>query len=154
LAAVSSPVSDDLLPFVLDTGVGAGEPFPAFDITCSGASSTCTSGDFNAAAFNWIVMGGDAQCGAPFSGRLGICDFYPGIEPANVVIRYQHDPASGAPGYAGRPFGPVPSITVSVTGLSYATPILGSFSGGPLELTMPAFATTVTGEDLAGTPGA
>jgi TadE-like protein len=154
MAAVSSPVSASLQPFVLDDGVTAGDPFPAFDITCSGATSTCSSGAFNATAFNWILRGGDNVCGRPFSGRLGICDFYPRVTAANVIIDYQHDPASGAPGYAGRPFGPVPSITVRLTGLTYNTPILGSFSSGPLQLNMPTFATTVTGEDLAGTPGA
>lgn len=154
LAAVSSPVSDDMLPFVLDDGLAAGEAFPAFDVTCSGATSSCTQGAFNADAFNWIVTGSDGICGAPFTGRLGMCDFYGDVELENVTIQYAHDPDSGAPGYAGRPYGPVPSITVRLTGLSLATPILGGFAGGVLELNLPPFATTVTGEDLAGTPGA
>jgi hypothetical protein len=78
-----------------------------------------------------------------------MCNYFPNIRAQNVVLRYQH---TGL-GYAGRPPGPghtgapVPTITVSLTGLSYNFVFLSSlmgFVGAPV----PALATTVTGEDL------
>jgi hypothetical protein len=79
-------------------------------------------------------------------GVRGICDLYPRIQPANIVITYEQT----GMGFAGRPGGPVPSVTVKVQNLQFSTPVLGIFSG-LVNLTMPPFQTTVSGEDLRST---
>ncbi len=51
------------------------------------------------------------------------------------------------PGFAGRPGGPVPTVTMRLTGLNFDFVVLGGLLGfGPVQ--MPGLATTVTGEDL------
>ena len=82
--------------------------------------------------------------------NIGMCNIFSGILPANVKIRYQY---TGL-GYAGRPGstparagGPVPTITVSVIGLSYNYFFLSGLMN-LTSVTMPPLATTVTGEDL------
>jgi Flp pilus assembly protein TadG len=158
LAAVSDPVSGGLRSI---TGVGGsvkpGDPMPAFDISCSGATASCTgtgAGTYSVDAMNAIVYGrladasGTAKTACATvsvtnSLQNGMCDFFSSINPANVVIRYNN---TGL-GYAGRPGGPVPTITVSLTGLSYNFIFLNSlfgFIGAPV----PSLETTVTGEDL------
>jgi hypothetical protein len=50
-------------------------------------------------------------------------------------------------GFAGRPGGPVPTITLRLTGLTFELVGLGDLIGIP-EITMPDFLVTMTGEDL------
>jgi len=146
LAAVSAPVSSDLTTLTgMEGGAAPGAAMPYFIRTCNGATSSCSGGTYNAAAMNWIVRGSDGVCGTTVGVR-GICDLYPRIQPQNVVITYEQT----GMGFAGRPGGPVPSITVKVQNLQFPTPVLGIFSG-LVNLTMPPFQTTVSGEDLRST---
>lgn len=144
LAAISSPVSSDISTMTgLGGGVVPGGPMPYFIRTCSGASASCSNGGaFSQAALNWIVRGPDNTCGAANS-RPGMCDVFARIEPDNVQITYEQ---TGL-GFAGRPGGPAPSITVRLSGLTFNTPVLGAFSA-LTGVTMPPFTTTVTAEDL------
>lgn len=79
-----------------------------------------------------------------------MCDIYDRIGPENVIIRYQY---TGL-GYAGRPAstpsrlgGAVPTITVSITGLTFNFVFLnGLLALGPVPI--PGLNTTITGEDL------
>ncbi|MBI3438413.1 MAG: pilus assembly protein [Proteobacteria bacterium] len=146
LAAVSAPVSSDLATMTgLEGGATPGAAMPYFIRVCNGATSTCSGGSYSAAAMNWIVRGSDGVCGST-TGVRGICDLYPRIQPQNIVITYEQ---TGL-GFAGRPGGPVPSITVKVQNLQFSTPVLGIFSG-VANLTMPPVQTTVSGEDLRST---
>ena len=150
LAAVSNPVTAQLLTLTgLEGGALPGDPMPAFDITCSGATASCTGGGYSTTAMNTLVFGrGDNQCNAALvtSDRaLGMCDVFDRIRPQNVVIRYQY---TGL-GYAGRPGGAVPTVTVSLTGLTFDFVALNTLLGlGPI--TIPGLHTTITGEDLRG----
>jgi hypothetical protein len=146
LAAVSAPVSSDLTTMTgLEGGAAPGSAMPYFIRVCNGATSACSGGTYNAAAMNWIVRGSDGVCGST-AGVRGICDLYPRIQPQNIVITYEQT----GMGFAGRPGGPVPSITVKVQNLQFSTPVLGIFSG-LANLTMPPLQTTVSGEDLRST---
>ena len=76
---------------------------------------------------------------------MGMCDVFTRIRPQNVVIRYQF---TGL-GYAGRPGGMVPTITVSLKELQFNWVALSGLLGlGPI--TIPGLKTTITGEDLQG----
>lgn len=163
LAAVSDPVSSDLKTMTgLGGGTDPGEAMPYFVRTCTattatGSGGSCSGGTYEAAAMQAIVFGRNAAgdpltaCGAPSGNSLrnGMCNYFSNINSAQrVEIKYEHT----ALGYAGRPGGPVPTITVSLTGISYNFIFLNSlmgFVGAPV----PALATTVTGEDLRQTPG-
>lgn len=146
LAAVSAPVSSDLTTMTgMEGGAAPGSAMPYFIRVCNGQTATCSGGTYDAAAMNWIVRGSDGVCGTTVGVR-GICDLYPRIQPQNIVITYEQ---TGL-GFAGRPGGPVPSITVKVQNLQFPTPVLGIFSG-LVNLTLPPFQTTVSGEDLRST---
>jgi hypothetical protein len=148
-AAISDPVSSDLSSMSgLGDGVLPGQPMPAFTRTCStsdptGAIGTCTGGRYNAAAMQRIVFG---QAGATTCGNAatGMCKFYSAITAANVTIAY----AQTGLGYAGRPGGPVPTITLSLRNLPFRFFFLSGLMGFA-DITIPAMTTTVTGEDLS-----
>lgn len=156
LAAVSDPVSTG---FTAMTGVGGsvkpGDPMPAFDITCNGSTGACTgtgSGAYIATAMQVIVYGRDAagtantQCattGVSNPLRNGMCTYFNKITAQNVIVRYRNTDL----GYAGRPGGPVPTITVSLTGLKYDFLFLKGLMGFG-SAWVPPLDTTVTGEDL------
>jgi hypothetical protein len=161
LAAVSEPVASDLKTM---TGVGGsvkpGDDMPPFDITCDGAAASCTGGDgsYSDDAMRVIVYGRQSdgrtntQCGTALASNSlqnGMCNYFSGIAPQNVVIRYQYTGLgyAGRPGGPGHTGGPVPTITVSVTGISYSFTFLNSLMGFTTA-TVPGLATTVTGEDL------
>jgi len=171
LAAVSEPVASTLKTM---TGVGGsvkpGDPMPTFDFECTattsdGSAGTCTnSSAYSASAMQSIVFGrlndgsgtSRTTCfSAPVSNPLlnGMCNYFSSISSAQLVkVRYQY---TGL-GYAGRPGGPnhtggpVPTITVSVTGISYSFIFLNGLMGFGTA-TVPALYTTVTGEDLNAT---
>lgn len=155
LAAVSNPVDSSLSTLTgLEGGALPGAAMTTFDRTCSGATASCTGGTYNADYMGAIVYGrlddgfGTARTtcsAAAVSNPLqnGMCNYFSSIAPQNVVIRYQY---TGL-GYAGRPGGPVPTITVSVTGISYSFIFLNGLMGFG-NAPVPALATTVTGEDL------
>jgi hypothetical protein len=165
-AAVSEPIPTAFREL---SGVGgtvfAGDDMPPFDITCqgtnaSGSAVTCT-GTITAAtpsALQALVYGRDHSSGAVRSAcdfapkdtpakrrSIGMCNFLFGnrLQANNIEVRYQY---TGL-GYAGRPGGPVPTITVSLRNMTYQFVFLNGLMGfAPLN--MPNFATTVTGEDL------
>ena len=152
LAAVSDPVSSDLSVMTgLVGGVTPGQAMPAFTRICSAADpkgeiGTCTEGMYNPAAMQRIVFGqaGATSCG---NATTGMCSFYAPITAANVTIAYTQ---TGL-GYAGRPGGPVPTITVSLRNL----PIQFFFLSGIMgfgNMKMPPMTTTVTGEGLSSSP--
>jgi hypothetical protein len=172
LASVSNPVDSSLSAW---TGLGPDSstaPFPgdpvaeSFNILCRGttiSSGTCAleSGTYsggtptyNAAAMGRLIYGSDFNPSDPAdqncdaSGtRIGMCDVLPKIRPDNVEVRYQF---TGL-GYAARPGGPIPTITVSLTSLTFDFLLLGSLLGLDDQLDLPAFATTIVGEDLSTT---
>lgn len=144
LAAVSSPVSADLKSLSgLSGSVQPGDPMPYFERVCSGATQSCSNGSYDAAAMNAIVYGpGNGAC--PTTAQKAMCRIFPRIRPENVVVEYVH---TGL-GFAGRPGGPVPTVTLRLTGLNFDFVVLGGLLGlGPVQ--MPGLATTVTGEDLS-----
>ncbi|MCW5751209.1 MAG: pilus assembly protein [Alphaproteobacteria bacterium] len=122
---------------------GSGLPVPVAavnngnPIVCTSTSAGAVScapngwGPVNTAAFNAIVA------------RMQV--FFAAIGPENVVIEYRHVGL----GFAGNPYGPdiAPAVTVRLTGLAFnfLTPIVA----GLVSIPMPAFAATLTGEDLS-----
>ncbi|MDE2383163.1 MAG: pilus assembly protein [Alphaproteobacteria bacterium] len=166
VAAVSNPVASDLANYTgLDSTHLPGDALPAnaYDVTCQasdalGNSVSCT-GTFttaDATAFKALIYGRlpgggattcntstAAQTGEYPGARIGICNYLRGIQASNIVVRYQY---TGL-GYAGRPGGAVPSVTVSLRNMQYQYIFLGGFIGAS-TFNMPSFATTVTGEDL------
>jgi hypothetical protein len=147
LAAVSNPVSSDLLTLtgLEDAGKLPGDQMPEFDRICDGATGSCTGGTYDASAMNALVYGrGNTSCDSSGS-NMGMCDIYNRIKPENVVVRYQY---TGL-GYAGRPGGPVPTITVGLQGLEFNFVALDGLLGlGPIAI--PGLRTTMTAEDLNG----
>jgi hypothetical protein len=160
LAAVSDPVDSTLLDITgLEGGLIPGVPLPSppnppyFDRECSGATQQCTAvvgdpgppPDYDAAAMDILVNGrdNDYQTTEP-QGLPGMRTIFWRIRPQNVVVRYAH---TGL-GFAGRPGGPVPTITVELVDLEFEFIFLGGLMGfGPIQI--PAMHTTVTGEDLS-----
>jgi hypothetical protein len=72
-----------------------------------------------------------------------MCDVYDKITPQNVIVSYEY---TGL-GYAGRPGGPVPTITVRLTGITFNFVALDALAGlGPVAI--PGLTTSITGEDL------
>ena len=155
LAAVSNPVANDLMAMTgMEGGALPGDVVNVtpYDRVCTSNSATAATGScsgnnsYDAAAMRRIVFGLTSRtaCGTPSSGRdIGMCNIFSGITPQRVLVRYQFT----GMGYAGRPGGPVPTITVSTIGLTYSYIFLSGLMG-LTTVTMPPLATTVTGEDL------
>jgi hypothetical protein len=147
LASVSDPVSSDLRDYKgTSSTVFPGDDMPPFARVCTGATASCTDGTYDATAMNTLVYGrGNAACPATPGPIPGMCSLFPGIRPQNVIVEYLH---TGL-GYAGRPGGPVPTITLRLTGLSYQFVVLnGLLRYTPL--TMSGLSATATAEDMAG----
>ena len=152
IAAVSTPVAQDFTDITgLEGGADAGTfPPPSFTTrTCSGAGSgSCTGGSpYDLAAMNRIVFGrvGGTSCtGATSSYEIGMCDVFHRITRANVRVSYMY---SGL-GFAGRPGGPVPTITVSLQNIPFQFFFLGGLMGFA-NINIPPLTTTITGEDLS-----
>jgi hypothetical protein len=73
-----------------------------------------------------------------------MCDIFPRIRPENVVIVYTQ---TGL-GYAGRPGGPVPTITISLHDLPFQFFFLSGLRGFK-DIPIPASITSITAEDLS-----
>jgi Flp pilus assembly protein TadG len=163
IAVVSDPVADSLSAISTDAlaTVAAGDPMPSFNVTCNGATAACTCtgactgmGSFSWAAMNKIVCGRDntsttecsysTQCRATSNYFRGMCDIFPGITAANVIISYTQ---TGL-GFAGRGGGPVPTVTVSLQNLPFQFFFLNGFMGFQPKNILPA-STTATGEVLS-----
>ena len=156
IAAVSDPVAAGLNRLSNQTvlnGVAMRGRMPSFTVTCNGGSLTCNCigtcigmapNSYSAAAMDRIVFGrGSTTCGDTTSYyTTGMCDVLSSITPTNVVIMYQQ---TGL-GYAGRPGGPVPTITVSLQNMNFQFFFLSSILGKTIPI--PAMTTTITAEDL------
>jgi hypothetical protein len=144
-AAVSDPVSSELSTMTgLETGVDAGDPVGAYLRVCTGGGA-CTGGTYSAAAFSRIFHGpGSTACGdATNRDRVGMCDAFDVLKPANVTIQYQESGADTA-GVTGalRPL-----ITVRVSGAPSGVVVLDQLFPGAFRL-LPAVETTTVSEDL------
>ena len=157
LAAVSDPVArglNGLSATVLGPRLPQGSAMPDFVVTCDGGASRCTCSSgicptdiaYNAAAMNMLVFGrGSSSCGdAKSFYDTGMCDIFARITPANVIITY----AQSGLGFAGRPGGPVPTITVSLKDLRMQLFFLRGLARLD-DLQMPPLTTSMTAEDLS-----
>lgn len=159
LAAVSNPVAEGLNNLANEAvlnGASPGAPIPSFTATCNDTTCSCsgtctgmTKNPFDPAAMNRIVYGqADSGCGNASPHHVtGMCDLLSSITPANVVIVYSQ---TGL-GYAGRPGGPVPTITVSLRNMQFQFFFLSALLR--IHIAMPAMTTTVTAEDLCSAGG-
>lgn len=147
LAAVTDPVAAELRTLTgLSSGVNPGDPMPFFEIECRGAMQSCTTGAYDAAAMATIVFGrGNDACPEEPRPYPPMCQLFRRVTPENVVISYVH---TGL-GFAGRPGGPVPTITLRLEDVVYDSVVLRRLLGDAVM--MPAFTTTVTGENLSST---
>jgi Flp pilus assembly protein TadG len=159
IAAVSDPVAAGLNNLsnqaVLD-GATPGAPIPSFTVSCTAGTCACagrcggiTANSFDTAAMNRILFGrGSAACGDAVSYyATGMCDVLPSITAANVVIAYTH---TGL-GYAGRPGGPLPTITVSLQNMQFQFFFLTALLN--VHIAIPPMTTTITAEDLCSRGG-
>ena len=158
LAAVSDPVASGLNRIsqaVVGASVAPGAAMPNFVVTCDGRTASCTCNGVNAcrgikgydgAAMNTIVFGrGSSSCSDAKSGDgVGMCDIFSRITPTNVKIVY----AQTGLGYAGRPGGPTPTITVSLQHLPFQFFFLRGLMGFH-DLQIPASTVSLTAEDLS-----
>ena len=158
LAAVSDPVASGvnrLSQAVVGASVPPGAAMPNFVVTCDGRTATCTCNGVNAcrgikgydgAAMNTIVFGrGSSSCSDAKSGDgVGMCDIFSRITPTNVKIVY----AQTGLGYAGRPGGPTPTITVSLQHLPFQFVFLRGLMGFH-DVQIPASTVSLTAEDLS-----
>lgn len=159
IASVSDPVAvglNDLPDEAVLNGEQPGGVLPSFTVRCEDSkclcAGTCTGmayNPFNAKAMDRIVYGqGAASCAKPeASYAIGMCDILASITPANVVIDYTQ---TGL-GYAGRPGGPVPTITVSLRKMQFQFFFLSALLG--VQIAMPPMSTTVTAQDLCSAGG-
>lgn len=169
VAASSDPVWSDITALTgLENGDLPGDALDAasgygYKITCSGATATCGGGpgDFNTivgcCATNYdpnamarIVSGrGSLTCGDPPGTYFGMCDVFQRIRTQNVQIIYQHTNT----GYASRPGGLVPTITVQIIGLNFQfiflDDIMGIFGNPNLnQIAIPGLTSTLIAEDM------
>ena len=176
VAAVSNPVAANLTTFTgVENGTLPGVVLPngAYDCVCKGSAASCTGTmpgtltcGYSATALQRIVYGVSSatSCGTSTSNRdMGMCHLFPGLTVQNVEVEYQY---TGL-GYAGRPGGPVPTITVRLhqrltpstvdaNVLRFQFILIGGLmkignAAFPDFIDLPSFATTVTGEDLTAT---
>ncbi len=120
-AGASIPVGPVTAKFGTDT-------FVCTNTGCNGNGNTST--DFDDIAFGLIVARMQA--------------IYDRIQPENVIVEYRHIGL----GFSGDPLGPDlnPAVTVRLVGMNFdfVTPGLS----GILDIDLPDFAATMTGEDL------
>jgi hypothetical protein len=147
LAAVSDPVSSDLKTMTGVSGsVEEGDPMPYFKRVCSGASQSCTGGTYDPVAMRTLVYGrGNAGCPSTSQRYPAMCQLFPRIRPENVIIEYTQ---TGL-GFAGRAGGPLPTITLRLTGLEFNFVVLDEMLGLP-RIAMSGLAASASAEDLSG----
>jgi Flp pilus assembly pilin Flp len=156
IAAVSDPVAmglNGLSTAVVNSFVPPGAVMPNFVVRCESKPATCSCvgacagvGPYNPMAMNTIIFGrGSSSCGDATSFyQAGMCDIFSRIAAANVVVVY----AQTGLGFAGRPGGPVPTITVSIENLPFQFFFLSGTMGFD-KIQIPALTTSITAEDLA-----
>jgi len=141
LAAVSSPLADDMSALEADYPTAQGGPTPAasVSVSCGAGTTAC-----NAAQMSRLIFGSDGVCDPNIGASLaGVCDFNPRITAANLLITYHR---TGL-GYVGRPAGPVVTVTVETRNLTFDFLFLGFFLGQN-QLVIPSHPVTITSEDL------
>lgn len=160
MAAVSDPVWGELVNLE-DTGSPGAAWETDYSVTCTSNSDDASSGDcdgtfsgdYEETAMQCLVFGRsaasppcDTECSETgIDGENnGLCDRYNFIKPENVSITYSH---TGL-GFAGRPGGPVPTVTLQLTGLTFDFFAVGALLGFQ-QVAMPDFKVTMTGEDLS-----
>jgi hypothetical protein len=161
IAAVSDPVAaglNSLSNRVVLSGLSVPRgQMPSFTITCNGDTATCDcagtctglpANPYDFLAMNRIVFGrGKSTCGDVTSNyAIGMCNVLPSIKPANIVIVYQQ---TGL-GFAGRPGGPAPTITVALQKMTFQFFFLDSLG---IRIALPPMTTTITAEDLCSSGG-
>ena len=147
LATVSDPVSSDLKTMTGISGtVEEGDPMPYYQRICSGASKTCSGGTFDEKALQTLVYGrGNSGCPTTTQRYPAMCQLFPRIRPENVIVEYTH---TGL-GFAGRPGGPLPSITVRLIGLDFDFVVLDDILGRT-KISMSGLKASATAEDMSG----
>lgn len=156
IAAVSNPVASDLPTFDwTSTVLSPGDPLPAnsnlYSWTCNSGGCTGTSGGYDVNALRTIVFGrnwlitGNASCDPSANQYLrGMCHMFSRIGINNVEVLY----TDTGLGFAYRPTGPLPTITVRLRNLPFQFFFLSGLMGfGGIQI--PAETTTITGEDLS-----
>jgi Flp pilus assembly protein TadG len=161
IAAVSDPVASGLNASTISGSPGG--TLPTFSVVCNSSAAdgssgscvctgTCTGiGSYSSTAMQPIIFGrGSSNPSWPnacLDGNsyynIGMCDIFSGIDATKVTITY----ASTGMGFAGRPGGVVPTITVQVRNMPFTYFFLGSLLNF-LNVNMPPLTTTITGEDL------
>ena len=128
--------------FDFATGTGNGNcPAPSVKVDCTSSACTPNTFGFDSSAFT------NAN-GTGIFDRMKV--IFPRLQPENVTISYQ---LNGS-GYVGRPGGLPMNVTVSVQNVTHQFYFLAAimrFFGGTFASTpaIPAFATTLTSEDMA-----
>jgi len=156
IAAVSTPVVsglNELSVAVVNSSVPPGSQMPSFQVRCERKSETCQCmgacagvGAYNPAAMKTIIFGrGSSSCtDAASIYEAGMCDIFPRIADANVVIQY----VQTGLGFAGRPGGPVPTISISVGDMPFQFFFLSGILGFD-KIQIPASTTSIAAEDLS-----
>jgi hypothetical protein len=145
LAVVADPVAASIETFNCGQGTGLASGTSCSDpaalslptVTCFGATMSCTDGTFDATAYGAI--------------RDHLRRGYPFVQDANIEIEY----ANSSLGFAGRPGGAIPVITLRITGVQFNFLVLDVFAQlipGAADLDgqfiMPDVVASLTGEDL------
>jgi Flp pilus assembly protein TadG len=156
IAAVSDPVAiglNNLSNAVVNSFIPPGAVMPQFAVRCETKTETCSCvgacsgvGAYNRAAMNTIIFGRDSSSCSDAKSvyRAGMCDIFARITVANIVVLYMQ---TGL-GYAGRPGGPVPTITISIENLPFQFFFLSGIMGFD-KMQIPALTTSITAEDLS-----
>jgi hypothetical protein len=157
IAAVSDPVASGLnaLSTTIVGYILPGDNMPNFIITCDGSTQSCACNGsgacfgplaYSQAAMNTIIFGrGSSSCiDATSFYSTGMCDIFSRITAANVVIVY----AQTGLGFAGRPGGPAPTITVSIKNIPLQFFFLSGLIGID-RIQLPPLTTSMTAEDLS-----
>lgn len=142
MASLSAPVSS-ALDDLRNTGT-VGTAISSYFVSCDGSTQTCSSGNYDSAAMNRILTGGDGLCARQTqTHRRGICDMMPSLTEANILIEY----ASSLNEVSGAPGGLQPIITLKLknVGINY-TPL--SVFGGDMA-SMPMTSSTVLAQDMS-----
>ncbi|MGD8325461.1 MAG: pilus assembly protein [Sphingomonadales bacterium] len=145
-AVVALPVYPTLQDFdAIDAGVAVGNgerlgPLALGEVTCTSTTCTCTE----TAGGNCAALPNESTDDTAFEDIVFRMQMMmPQIQPENVTITYRHVGL----GFAGNPFGPdySPTVTVRLTGMTFdfVTPTLLGLG----SVNLPAYATTLTGED-------
>jgi hypothetical protein len=134
-AVVTDMVPEDLATndFALNNNVPGGDPVPTSEFDTTLCNETDCDPDW----------GHDSTAFANVADRIAA--FMPEVGPENIEIQYDNVGL----GYAGDPNGPdvAPLVTVRLIDLEFQ-PTLFMFFGG--SLTLPAFESSLTGEDFDG----